>query len=388
MDFWPLDPGVDYLNHGSFGACPRPVLEHQQRLRQQMESRPMEWFVRRLPELLAGARRALAGLLGTEPENLAFVPNATYGVNCVLRSLRLAPGDELLITDHEYNACANAARFAADRSGAALVTAHLPFPLAAEKEILDGILGQVSGRTRLALFDHVTSQTALVLPAGRLVAELHARGVEVLVDGAHAPGMLDLDLDLLGADYYTGNLHKWLCAPKGAAFLYVRPERQEKIFPLSISHGYNAPVGGPPLHRLFDWTGTADLTPVLCLEKCIEALSGLFPGGLGGLRERNRRLAVEARRLLCQALGLDEPCPEQMLGSMAALPLPDSGGPPPATPLYSDPLQQALRERHRIEVPVIPWPRHPQRLLRISAQAYNHVEQYRRLAEALVGELG
>jgi isopenicillin-N epimerase len=250
---------------------------------------------------------------------------------------------------------------------------------------MTSFLGCVTKKTRLVLFDHVTSQTALRLPAERLVAEIQTRGADVLIDGAHAPGMLDLHLDKLGAAYYTGNLHKWLCAPKGAAFLHVRPDRQDLIHPLSISHGHNAPPDERPrLHRLFDWTGTTDFSPFLCLEKCIEELSGLCPGGLAGLRKRNHQLAVEARRLLLDALSLPEPCPEGMLGSMAALPLPDATGPPPSSPLYSDQLQQALRERHRIEVPVIPWPRHPQRLLRISAQAYNHIDQYRRLAEALV----
>ncbi len=385
---WLLDPETDYLNHGSFGSCPRPVLAHQQQLREEMERRPMEWFIRRLPELLGRARERLGDFLGAAPQNLAFVPNATYGVNCVLRSLDFRPGDELLITDHEYNACANAARFVAERGGAKLLVARLPFPLESEGQLLDGILGRVTEKTRLVLVDHVTSQTALVLPVEKLVAELGSRGVDVLIDGAHAPGMLELRLDELGAAYYTGNLHKWLCAPKGAAFLHVRPDRQELIHPLSISHGHNAPPDDRlRLHRLFDWTGTVDFSPFLCLEKCIELLSGLCSGGLAGLRKRNHELAVEARRLLLEALELPEPCPEGMLGSMASLPLPDASGPPPSSPLYSDQLQQALRERHRIEAPVIPWPRHPQRLLRISCQAYNHIDQYRRLAQALRQEL-
>ena len=385
---WPLDPDIDYLNHGSFGACPRPVLEFQTSLREKMERRPVEWFVTEVPKLLDEVRLVLAELLGTGPGNLAFVPNATYGINSVLRSLRLEPGDELVVTDHEYNACANALRFVAESTGAKSVVAHIPFPLASEREAAEAVHCKVGKRTRLVLVDHVTSPTALVLPLERIVPELQAGGVDVLVDGAHAPGMLGIELDKLGAAYYTGNLHKWLCAPKGAAFLHVRPDRQELIQPVAISHGYNAPAGERSrFQQLFDWTGTCDFSAYLSVGKSIQVLGELFAGGLAELTRRNRRLAIEARRLLLDRLGIDPPCPESMLGSMASLPLPDSDGPPPATPLYSDSLQQALREHHGIEVPVIPWPEHPRRLLRISAQAYNTIDQYHHLARALDAEL-
>ena len=384
---WLLDPGVIYLNHGSFGACPRATFAYQQKLRRQMESQPMRWFNRTLPELLEKSRRQLGKFLGASADRLAFVPNATYGVNSVLRSLPLARGDEILITDHEYNACRNAAVFAAQSRGARVKTAHLPFPLRSQGEVVEAVISKITRRTRLLLIDHITSPTALVLPVGEIISRAHRLGVEVLIDGAHAPGMLPLKLDLLGADYYTGNLHKWLCAPKGAAFLYVRPEHQEKIFPLAISHGYNTrKPGQSKLRALFDWTGTDDFTAFVCWQKSLEVLQSIYPGGLTELRRRNHRLVVEGRRLVLKALGQEPPCPEFMLGSMATvfLPLASAGNAPVGG---GTALQKKLSEKYGVEVPVINWPVFPHLLLRISAQAYNRIEHYQYLAEVLAREL-
>lgn len=387
-DCWCLDPAVSYLNHGSFGACPRRVLDHQDRLRRESEQNPMEWFLRRLPELQAATRRALGDFLGAPAEDLAFVANATEGVNTVLRSLPFAPGDEIVVTDHEYGACRAAVEFAAQRAGARVVVARVPFPLAEEEEIVAAVLDCLGERTRLCLLDHITSQTALVFPIERLVEAIQGRGVDVLVDGAHAPGMVPVDLGALRPAYYTGNLHKWMCLPKGAAFLYVRPDRQGRIQPLAISHGLAAPAAGDGarFRALFEWTGTRDFSPWLCFAKSLEILSALAPGGLEGLRARNHGLAVRGREALLSALGIPAPCPEAMLGSMASVPLPDSSA-PPAGWRELDPLQRYLREEHRIEVPVMAWPAHPKRLLRISAQAYNTLDQYQRLAEAVLGGL-
>ena len=382
---WDLDPGIDFLNHGSFGACPRSVLEEQQRLRQQLERQPVEFFVRRLPGLLDAARERLASFLGADPENLVAVSNATTGVNTVLRSLEIGPEDELLVTDHEYNACRNALDFVCQRSGARAVVARVPFPLSSADDARDAILGAATGRTRLALIDHVTSPTGMILPVEELVRSLAGRGIDTLIDGAHAPGMLPLALDELGSAYYTGNCHKWLCAPKGAGFLHVRPDRRERIRPLVISHGANTPrPGRSRLHDEFDWTGTDDPTPFLCLPAAIEVMGSLVEGGWPEIRRRNRELALEARSSLAAALGIAPPCPDGMIGSLATLPLPDgdpAGGPPAL--LDTDPLQHALLREHRIEVPVLAWPAPPGRVIRVSAQLYNSVEQYGRLAEAL-----
>ena len=384
---WALDPAVVFLNHGSFGATPRVVLEAQSQLRARMEAEPMRFFIRELEGLLDRVRDAIGPLVGAPAKDLVFVPNATTGVNSVLRSLSFEAGDELVTTDHEYNACKNALDFVAARAGARVVVAHVPFPSAGEDEVVAAITSKVTERTRLLLIDHVTSPTGMVLPVERIVRELARRGVDTLVDGAHAPGMVPLDLAALGAAYYTANCHKWLCTPKGAAILYVRPDRQRDVRPTVISHGANSPRTDRSRFQIeFDWAGTIDPTAILCIPASIDALSALLPGGLPEVMRRNRALALEARRILCDALKVPAPCPESMIGSLAAVPLPD-GKPAPPSPLYGDPLQDVLLERHAIEVPVVPWPAPPKRLIRISAQLYNTREQYEYLAGALLAEL-
>lgn len=382
---WTLDPEVVFLNHGSFGACPRAVLGEQDRLRAQIEREPVQFFMHALEPLLDAARAEVAAFVGARPEDLVFVRNATAGVNAVLGSLRLEPGDELLTTDHVYNACHNALRHVCERSGARVVIAPVPFPISGPDEALAAVLAGVGPRTRLALIDHVTSPTGIVLPVAEIVAALAQRGVDTLIDGAHGPGMLALDLDALGAAYYTGNFHKWVCAPKGAAMLHVRQDRHDRhnvLHPTVISHGYNSPRARPSLWEEFDWTGTDDPTPWLCVPVALRWLGQLLPGGWPELRARNRALLREGRDIVAQALGIEAPVPDEMLGNLAALPLPDGDG-APRSGLSFDPLQVALFERHRIEVPVPPWPAPPRRLIRISAQVYNQRSDYEALARAL-----
>jgi isopenicillin-N epimerase len=381
---WLLEPEIDFLNHGSFGACPLAVLEAQQQWRRRMESEPVRFLAAELEGHLDEAREELARFVGARGDDLAFIANVTTGVNIVLRSLFFTAGDELLVTDHEYNACSNALRFAAERSGATVRVVSLPFPIASPDVVVERILAATGPRTRLALLDHITSPSGLILPIEKLVRELDARGIDTLVDGAHGPGMVLLELDRLGAAYYTGNCHKWLCAPKGAAFLHVRRDRQERIRPLTISHGANATRTDRSRFRLeFDWMGTPDPTPWLAVPVAIRFLDGLLPGGWREVMRANRELALEGRRLLCEAVGAPAPAPEEMIGALASVPLPDGSPQPPASPLYRDPLQERLLAEHRIQVPVLPWPAPPRRLVRISAQLYNRREQYRRLAAVL-----
>ncbi len=378
---WLLDPAVVFLNHGSFGACPRPVLEYQQHLREELERQPVRFLSRELERRLDEARGALARFVGADPDDLVFVSNATTGVNTVVRALGLDPGTEVLTTDHGYNACRNAVDRAATATGATVVVAPVPFPIADAADVEAAVLRAVTARTRLAVLDHVTSPTGLVFPLDRLVPALAARGVDTLVDGAHAPGMLPLDLARLGAAYYAGNCHKWLCAPKGSAFLHVRRDRQEAIRPLVTSHGANSPRTDRSRFRLeFDWTGTQDPTAWLAVPEAIAVMGAALPGGWPALMARNRALALEARDLLCRALGVPLPCPDAMLGALAAVPLPD--GPSPAPPAQH-PLQDALFERWAIEVPVMAWPAPPRRLVRISCQLYNQRPHYEHLAAAL-----
>jgi isopenicillin-N epimerase len=373
--YWLIDPAITFLNHGSFGACPIPVLETQQQLRNQLESQPLQFFNHAFEPLLDAARQQLAAFVGVEPQGLAFVPNATTGVNAVLRSLAFQPGDQLLTTNHEYNACRNALNYVAERAGIQVRVAEIPFPIESSDQVIKAVLEQVTPQTRLALLDHVTSQTGLILPIAELVQKLGALGIETLVDGAHAPGMVPLDLSSLGATYYTGNCHKWLCAPKGAAFLYVRADRRDQIRPLTISHGANATRSDRSRFWLeFDWMGTDDPTAYLSVPKAIEFMGSLLPGGWPELMTRNHQLAISGRQILCERLGILPPCSNDLIGSLAVLPLPST---------LALKLQQTLWNQYFIEVPVFDWNQPPSQYIRISAQIYNYLEQYSYLAGTL-----
>jgi|CZKM01.1.fsa_nt_gi isopenicillin-N epimerase len=378
---WFLAPGTIFLNHGSFGACPKPVLELQSELRRQMEAEPVQFLWRRYEERLGPARAEVASFLGARARDLVFVTNATTGVNAVVRSLKLRRGDELLTTNQDYNACHNVLVEVARRAGAKLVTAKVPFPLQSPDEIVEAVLRAVTRRTRLAMIDHITSNTALVVPVARLIRELEARGVDTLVDGAHAPGMVALSLSKLSPAYYTGNLHKWVCAPKGAAFLWVRRDKQAQVQPAVISHGNNTPrPGHSAFQDRFDWAGTSDPSAWLCVGEAIRWMEKLYPGGWPMIREANHDLAVHARRLLCERLNIEPPCPEEMLGAMATLPLPErfQGRPKRGK---CDAEQMRLYDEFGIEVPFIRV--NQRRYFRISAQLYNSLAEYDSLAEAL-----
>jgi isopenicillin-N epimerase len=372
-----------FLNHGSFGACPIAVLEAQSELRAKMEAEPIQFLWRRYEERLEPAREAVARFVGVRPRDLVFVTNATTAVNAVVRSLRLRRGDELLTTSHDYNACRNVLVEAAHAAGAKVRIARIPFPVASEEELIDPILQAVTRRTRLAMVDHVTSNTALVLPLRRIISELAARGVETLVDGAHAPGMLPLNVSRLGAAYYTGNLHKWVCAPKGAAFLWAREDLQKNLQPAVVSHGNNTPRPGySHFQDRFDWAGSFDATAWLCAPLAIEWLRRLLPGGWPELQRRNQELAVHTRRILCGRLGVTAPCPESMLGSMATIPLPERfQGVPKKSKI--DPEQLLLYDRFGIEVPFMRFAPARGRCLRVSAHIYNTAAEYEYLAKAM-----
>lgn len=371
-DAFSLDPSVTFLNHGSFGACPRAVQRRQAALRAQLEAEPVRFMTRELEPLLDAARVRLAGFVGARPADLAFVPNATTGVNSVLRSLRLQPGDELVTTNHGYNACTNALRFVAERAGANVVIAQVPFPLEDEGQAVDAVLAAVTPRTKLVLLDQVTSPTALVLPVGPLVRALEGRGVRVLVDAAHAPGMVPLDLDATGASYTTGNLHKWVCAPKGAAFLHVRGDRQAEVRPAVISHGANSPRTDKSRFQLeFDWTGTGDPTPYLCVPEALDTLAALHAGGWPGLMQANREAATLAGALLAEAFPAFQGARSRPGAAMVSV----------EVPLEGERLQDRLFFEHRIEVPVIPFA--GKTLVRVSMQVHTTLDDVAKLARVL-----
>ena len=372
-----------FLNHGSFGACPEVILRRQEKLRREMEAEPVQFLWRHYETRLEPSRERVAQFLGAHPRDLVFVTNATSGVNAVVRSLKLRRGDELLTTSHDYNACHNVLIESALRADARLVVASLPFPLTSVEQVVDTILGAVTPHTRLALIDHVTSPTALVLPVARIARELAERGVDTLVDGAHAPGMLPLDLDKLGVAYYTGNLHKWTCAPKGTAFLWVRRDKQAGVQPGIISHGNNTTRPGySTFQDRFDWAGTFDPSGWFCAGAAIDWLGQRLPGGWPELYRRNRDLAIQARQLLCDRLEVAPPCPESMLGAMATLPLPARFQDRPKLGKL-DPEQLRLYDEFGIEAPFMRFGQPAGRYFRVSAQLYNTLAEYAYLAEAL-----
>ncbi len=385
---WQLDPSITFLNHGSFGACPIEILAKQTELRAQLESEPVHFMVQKLPDLWNPALEALASFIDGDVEGLAFVTNATTGVNAVLRSLEFEPGDELLCTNHEYNACRNILNYVAERSGAIVRVAQVPFPLNDPKEVVDAVMKEVGPKTKLTLLDHVTSATALVLPIEELVSRLKKAGSMVLVDGAHALGMLDISMGRIGADFYTSNAHKWLCTPKGAAFLWVAAEYREVIRPAVISHGANAPTAHRSRFRWeFDWQGTCDPTPWLCIPEALGFMARLFPGGWDELRTHNRNLVLAGREIILDAIQRKAPCPDSMIGSIATIPL--GSGP---SDLMEDhfatlPLQETLFAKYGIQVPLHHFPQAPNVCLRISAQAHNCLDDYKKLASALVAEI-
>jgi len=389
---WLLEPDISFLNHGSFGACPDPVMEAQRVWRERMEAEPVRFLGRELERHLDEARMRVAAFLNADAEGIAFVPNATTGVSTVLASLRFQPGDELLASDHEYNATLNALRAAAERDGATLRIVRIPFPIHDPSEAVEAYVHAVTPRTRFALVSHVTSPSALVLPVVAIVRELDRRGVDTLVDGAHAPGMVQVDLGALNAAYWTGNGHKWLCGPKGSGVLHVRADLRDRIRPLVISHGANDDRTDRSRFRLlFDWLGTTDPTPYLALPAAIRYTGGIHDDGWNGLMTANAALARRARDILCGALGTTAPSPDAMLGSMAAVPLPGIA----PTRAAAQRLQAELFDEDRIEVPIIPFPvpaaldvgGPTQVLVRISAQAYNRPDEYVALAETLAGRL-
>lgn len=374
---WSLDPSKRFLNHGSYGACPRRVLSLQQALRDEMERAPTP-FMASLPERLQAARLPLARFLGASESNLAWVTNATTGVNAVLRSRRWAAGDEILVTNHGYPACRHAVSFLEQRLGVRAVTVPFAFPPEPTDVWMERLQQAVSRRTRLLLIDHVTSPTALILPIDRIAQAMKALGVEVLVDGAHAPGMLDLQLDLLGASgvtYYTGNLHKWCCAPKGSAFLWVAPERQPDIHPTVISHGFDGSGPGSRFHQEFDWCGTFDPSAWLAAPRALELLSELHSEGWSGLRADCGALLRTGRDRLAPHLPPQPLVPDAWLGQMVSLQLGELDG---------QALASHLWQQHGMDTMVTRW--EGRWLFRLSAAPYTTLSEITALAETL-GEL-
>ena len=385
--YWTLDPDTVFLNHGSFGACPEVILNEQERLRRQLETDPVQFMEVDARELWTQALSTLSDFMNADSEGMTFVTNATSGVNTILRSLDLQADDEIIISDHSYQACWNAVDFVTNRTGAKTVVVPIPFPTESDEQVIEAILNHVTERTRLALIDTVTSPTGLRMPFEKLVTELQSRDIDVLLDAAHGPGIVPLDIKKLQPAYITGNAHKWLCTPKGSAFLHIREDRRERIRPLSISHGASVPGTAEESFRFeFDWTGTQDPTAWLCIPQAIEFLGGMLEGGWPAIMEHNRQLVLSGRELLLRALGLQPPSPDSMIVGLAAVPLPGKGT-LTSSALEPDPLHTLLLEKYSIQVAVFGWPHHDSRYLRVTAHLYNSIEEYEYLAQALKQEL-
>ena len=371
---WMLDQRVAFLNHGSFGAVPRCVFDEQAEWRRRIEAEPVEILSRRREELLAGVYREVGAWLGMKPGDFGLVTNATDGINAILRSLEPTPGDEWVTTNHVYHAVRQAMKYAAGRAGAAYREIEVPLPVQSPDQVARLVLNGLSARTRLLVIDHITSPTALIFPIERIIAGCAGRGVDVLVDGAHAPGMVPLDVERLGAAYYAGNLHKWTCAPRGSGFLWARADRRDRIHPLVISHYL-----GEGFTREFGWQGTRDFSAWLAIPRAVKFMSEL---GWEAVRAHNNAMTRWAQQMLCEKWGVDpiSPSDGSMIGSMTSVPAPKSLGAPDERQAHA--LQQTLYSQHRVEAPFMRWGNPV--LLRPCCQVYNTPEDFERLAEAVL----
>ena len=387
---FPLEPGALYLNHGTLGVTPLAVMRARQTILDEIERHPSRFLIRELmrpgtltladvkrvdapvPRLRAAADR-VAAFLGASADSLAFVDNASSGINAVLRSIALEPGDEILVSDQAYGGVVRAAIFIAGQRGATVATLSWPFPARDPQSYVDALERAITPRTRLALIDHVTSETALVLPLAELAGVCRARGVPVLVDGAHAPGAIDVDIEAIGVDWYAANLHKWAFAPRGCGVLWAAPERRADLHPAVLSWG----LSNHDWLQEFDWTGTRDPSPWLAAPAGLDFMADVL--GVAAMREHNHRLAWASAERLSARWGFEWSTPESMIGCMATLPLPARFG--PADAVTAQRLRDALLDDNGIEVPVIA--RGGSLWVRLSLQVYNDDADIERLADAI-----
>jgi len=370
LDAFFVDPECRYLNHGAYGAVSRPVAETATNLRYRIETQPSRFLSEDLPGMIRHSANRLGEFVGARGEDLVFVSNATTAMNAVLRSLVLLPGDEVLTTKHVYGAVARTLEFVCERSGARLVHADIPFPATSPEDLTNAVLSAVTGRTRLIVVDHVTSPSALVMPVREITDFASDRGIQVLVDGAHGPGMLPLHIDELNATWYAGNCHKWLGTPRGCGFLWTKPSRQALVRPTTISHGV-----GMSYHEAFDWPGTIDFTPWLCIDAALE-----FRASIGEKRINTHCLKTirKGAKLVANSVGGELGGTRQLMSFMAAVRLPMKRK---ASKRDAGTLRSVLRHRHQIEVSTeciddVIW-------MRLCAYVYNEISDFEALASVL-----
>lgn len=367
-----LDPEVTFLNHGSFGATPKPVYEEYQRWQRELERQPVEFLDRLFSERMAASRAALADYLGTRRDNLVYVTNATVGVNIVARSLDLGPGDEVLATNHEYGACDRTWTFLSKKESFTYIRQPVTLPIKNENDFVEQLWHSVTQRTKVIFLSHITSPTAIIFPVAEVCRRAREQDIITVVDGAHAPGQISLNIEEIGADFYAGNLHKWLCAPKGAGFLYARPEVQNLLEPLVVSWGYEAEKPGPSKFVDYhEWCGTRDIAAFLSVPAAIQFQE---EHDWESVRAACHEKVIDVETGISELTGLlSVYSDESWFVQMASVQLPvrtDIGA-----------LKEYLYDEHRIEVPLMEWSGY--KLIRISVQGYNTMKDIDALIKPL-----
>ena len=386
IDHWSLDQDIVFLNHGSFGATPKYILEKQSEYRDLMEKEPVDFFVNIMPDILHQSKSALADFVGASPNDMVFAQNTTTGVNQILASFPYEQGDEWLVTSHAYGACTNAIKHFAKRNKINLNIAEIPFPVNDEITILKSIEKKITKNTKLALIDHITSASGMIFPVEKIIHLLHSHNIKVIIDGAHVPGMIDLNIKKLNPDFYIGNCHKWLCAPKGSAFIYVRNEYKKLVKPLVISHFNDTDLKGEShWSNQFMWDGTHDFSQYLCVKDTIDFMDSIHSKGWEGIIEHNHNLVWKGANLIADKIGAKLPLKEKFIGSIINIPMPDGKQ---GFPKFNETsaLKKVLFEKYKIEVPIFFFPTEPKQWIRLSAQLYNSLDQYDYLGDCLVKE--
>ncbi len=384
---WKLNQNIVYLNHGSFGATPAKVIEKQQLLQAELEAEAVHFIIDKMPALIDDSKQALANFVNTSANNIVFTQNTTTGVNTILKSIIGNQGDEWLTTNHAYGACANALNYYAAKNKCIVNIANINYPIQSKQAILDAIEKTITPQTTLALIDYVTSATATIMPVPEIITMLHAKGIQVIVDAAHCPGMIDIDIDKLQPDYLIANCHKWICSPKGSAFIYVAPQNQHLIQPLVISH-FNDTAVGTAAHwsKQFEWDGTHDYSAYICVKNALEQMPIIANASWQNIKQQNHELVWKAASKIANALNVQLPVPKNMVGSICNIPMPN--GKAPSHKFHSNvALKNILFEKYKIEVPVFMFPAALTQWLRISAQLYNSMEQYDYLLDCLKKEI-
>lgn len=389
---WAIDPSLTFLNHGSYGAVPRSVGEYRASLLARMEWDAVRFYKVDLERLMDQWRHRMGGFIGCAAKDLAALPNATIAIATAIHNTDWKTGDEVLLTDHEYMSGVNELRRLEQTVGIKIVWAAIPFPIQSPKQILDSVFEKLTNKTRMVMVSQITSSTSLIFPVAEIIAECNRRGIEVLLDGTHAPGQIPVNVRELDATYFVGSGHKWISAPKGTGFMYVHPSKQEGFRPLSISsRGHKIRPERALFLRDFDYVGTDDYSKVLAMTASLDFYDTVVPGGWDEVMATNHNMVIKGRDLLCRELadfGVMATAPDHMTGSMTTLLLPE----PPLDLVnrptqYDDALQDKLVDKHSVVAPIWRLTADNRRVMRISAQLYNSIEEYQVLADALKVEL-